>query len=143
MCMAYPEGGAAMPENAGKAGGPKMFHMVSDDGKTGVVPGGWETEKLDGKWYRKNSIEAEGIRDRQNVQTGDAPPPDMVNNQPVGEAQFSLGDKLKGKHVMYDKKARAKKLEDLKVRLKGRSSQKDMTGNITQDADLREGGINI
>ena len=86
MCAAAamnpPEGGAAMPENSGKAGGPKLFHIQRDDG-TGVVPGGWETEKLDGKWYRKDSIEAEGIRDRRKVQTGSAPPPDKVNNEAV------------------------------------------------------------
>ena len=129
--MAPPEGGAAMPENAGKAGGPKLFHMRNKDGTTGRVLGGWETEKLDGKWYRKDSIEAEGIRDRRKVQTGDAPPPDRVNDQVVGPSRGTQSSQPK------------KNKEDLKARLKGRSSQKDMTGNITQDTDLRSGGINI
>ena len=127
MCAAaaatYPEGGAAMYDKPTKG----MIHMVNDDGKTGVVPGGWETEKLDGKWYRKNSIEAEGIRDRREVQTGSAPPPDRVNDQVVGPNRGT------------PKKAK----EDLKIRLKGRSSQRDMSGNITQDTDLQKGGINI
>tara|TARA_R100001463_G_scaffold41086_1_gene86768 strand:+ start:313 stop:711 length:399 start_codon:yes stop_codon:yes gene_type:complete len=132
MCAAaatstYPEGGAAMHENAGKAGGPKLIHMRNKDGTTGKVLGGWETEKLDGKWYRKDSIEAEGIRDRREVQTGNAPPPDRVNDQVVGPSRGTQSSQPKKN----------------KERLKGRSSQKDMTGNITQDADLRSGGINI
>ena len=135
MCAAAamnpPEGGAAMPENSGKAGGPKLFHIQRDDG-TGVVPGGWETEKLDGKWYRKDSIEAEGIRDRRKVQTGSAPPPDKVNNEAVPSLGIS-------KNIKRPKKTK----DNLKARLKGRSSQPDMAGNITKDADLRHGGINL
>ena len=121
-----------------------MYMGDPDSGKLTVMggqPGYVSTvEKKDGEWLDVKSIEHEQWRDKQNVQTGNAPPPDRGNNEVVDNqsAKAQVLGPARGTQA-----SQPKKKEDLKVRLKGRSSQKDMTGNITQDADLRSGGINI
>ena len=120
-------------------GGRPMYMGDPDSGKLTVMggqPGYVSTvEKKDGEWLDVKSIEHEQWRDKQNVQTGNAPPPDMVNNEVVNNPSFGI-DKSSQRQPKKTK-------EDLKIRLKGKSSQRDMTGNITQDADLQKGGINI
>tara|TARA_R100001082_G_C4328398_1_gene144453 strand:+ start:88 stop:471 length:384 start_codon:yes stop_codon:yes gene_type:complete len=122
----------------------RMYIGDPDSGKmtvTGGQPGYASTvEKKDGEWMDVKSLEYEQWGDKQKVQTGNAPPPDKVNNQVIDNQSARAQVLGPAKETVSSP---PKKKEDLKVRLKGRSSQKDMTGNITKDADLREGGINI
>jgi len=118
-------------------GNPDSNKLTVMGGQPGYVS---SVEKADGEWMDVKSLEYEQWGDKQKVQTGNAPPPDRVNNQVVDNQ--SAREQVLGP-ARGTQASQPKAKEDLKIRLKGRSSQKDMTGNITQDADLRSRGINI
>ena len=113
-------------------GDPDSGRLTVMGGQPGYLS---HVEKKDGEWLDVKSIEYEQWGDKQKVQTGNAPPPDRVNNEVVNNPSLGI-DKS-------SQRSPKKTKEDLKVRLKGRSSQKNMTGNITQDTDLKAGGINL
>ena len=134
--MRHPADGLAMPASSdgqtysGKSGGPKLIHMINDDGKTGRILGGWKTELQDGKWMRSGSEEAKNWNTMREIETGTAPPPDKVNNRRVNNQQPGVN-----KSKLKTSSGRRK--------VKTNPSYTDRTGNITKDADLKSGGINI
>tara|TARA_R100001463_G_scaffold41086_1_gene86769 strand:+ start:716 stop:1054 length:339 start_codon:yes stop_codon:yes gene_type:complete len=109
------------PEPGYKGQATNWIERIAEDDYA-ANPNEWDQERL-GAFNLMSHEQWDATKERRSRQGVDSPS-DMVNDKVVQKQP------KKGK-------------EDVKKRLKVKPSKKNITGNITQDADLKAGGINI